>query len=263
MLRAALAGTSVHFTTYLWNSMSGMHAAFLALTVHWWGLEREGTSGAASGSSVSHTTFWHRWAILHVETLDVKHTKEEVAAVLGCQIEEWISGLPHLSQGFIVTDNGSNVTVTVESVMEYVNICCMAHMLHLTVRDAFGLKEVKASREHGCPIVGAVAATAAFVEKSRKIAAHFHQSEKSRCLLHERQCVHGLPQHLIPTDVDTWWNSTFLLFQCLLEQEVALDDLAKSMHCTHKEKSRRHRLRSQTTERWRTGTRRSAYLMDK
>ncbi|XP_053145086.1 zinc finger BED domain-containing protein 4-like [Hemicordylus capensis] len=228
-LRAAPAGTSVHFTTDLWTSVSGMHASFLALIAHWWGPESEGTSaGDASGSGAAPTALRHRWAVLHVETMDTRHTTEEVAAVLDRQIEEWIGGCPHLSRGFIVTDNGANVTAAVETVMDCVNIRCMAHTLHLTVRDALGLKELKASQEKGArPIPAAVAATATLVDKSRKLAAHFHRSEKSRRLLRQKQDDLGLPRHLIPTDVETRWNSTFLLFQRLLEQERALVALAR------------------------------------
>ncbi|XP_053149197.1 vomeronasal type-2 receptor 26-like [Hemicordylus capensis] len=48
---------------------------------------------------------------------DVRHTTEEVEAVLGRQIDEQIGGCPHLSLGFIVMDNGSNVTAAIEIVM--------------------------------------------------------------------------------------------------------------------------------------------------
>ncbi|XP_053158012.1 zinc finger BED domain-containing protein 4-like [Hemicordylus capensis] len=227
LLHAAAPDTSVHFTADLWTSSSGLHASFLSLTAHWWGQESEGTSSAGDVASPSHGAK-HRCALLHMEVVDSNHTADELSAAMDRQVEGWLSGQPNLHRGFIVTDNGLNIVKAAEQ-LQFVSIRCVAHTLNLVVRDALGLSGAKARR--GIPAEGAehqsASAMATLVDRCRRIAAFFHRSKKGRRKLKERQVELGLPEHLIPQDVPTRWNSTFLLLQRLQEQEPAIHGLAK------------------------------------
>ncbi|XP_053158029.1 zinc finger BED domain-containing protein 4-like isoform X2 [Hemicordylus capensis] len=225
LLHAAAPDTSVHFTADLWTSSSGLHT-FLSLTAHWWGQESEGTSAAGCVASPSHGAK-HRWALLYVKVVDTNHTTDELSVAMNRQVEGWLSGQPNLHRGFIVTDSGLNIVKAGEQ-LQFVSIHCVAHTLNLVVRDALGLSGAKARR--GIRAEGAkrqsAAAMAALVDRCRRIAAFFHRSEKGRQMLKERQVELGLPEHLIPQDVPTRWNSTFLLLQRLQEQELAIHGLA-------------------------------------
>ncbi|XP_053136405.1 zinc finger BED domain-containing protein 4-like [Hemicordylus capensis] len=231
-VRAAGPNTSVHFTADIWTSRSGLHTAFMSLTAHWWGHGGEGTSGAAGAVSSSSHACTPSWAVLHVEAMDTDNTSDELAAVMERQVGAWLAGEPTLRRGFMVTDNAANITKAARRVYG-VNIACAAHTLNLVVKGVLGLKEApKKAKEHqrvrgSSSSLGQdpAAPVAALVERCRQVAGHFHRSEKARRQLKARQIELGLPEHQIPQDVPTRWNSTFLLLRRMHEQEGALNSL--------------------------------------
>ncbi|XP_053158125.1 zinc finger BED domain-containing protein 4-like [Hemicordylus capensis] len=230
-LRAAGPSTSVHFTADIWTSRSGLHTAFMSLTAHWWGHGGEGTSGSAGAASSSSHACTPSWAVLHVEAMDTDHRSDELAAIMDRQVWAWLAGEPSLRRGFMVTDNAANISKAARQVCG-VSIACVAHTLNLVVQDALGLKEASKSRLRAQGVSSAqdpAAPVAALVERCRKIAGHFHRREKARRrrLLKARQIELGLPEHLLPQDVPTRWNSTFLLLRRMHEQKGALHSLAR------------------------------------
>ncbi|XP_053146662.1 zinc finger BED domain-containing protein 4-like [Hemicordylus capensis] len=236
-LRAAGPSTSVHFTADLWMSRSGLHTAFMSLTAHWWGHGGEVASESAVAAPMSSHACKPCWAVLHVEAMDADHKSEELVAVMDWQVESWLSGETTLKRGFMVTDNTANITKAAKQVYS-VHIACTAHTLNLVVQDALGLKEAKLKPSGfqqnqlskigvGSSTTGTDASIAALVDRCRKIAGHFHRSKKARHLLKARQTELGLPEHLIPQDFPTRWNSTYLLLQRLQEQGPALHIMVK------------------------------------
>ena len=57
---------------------------------------------------------------------------------------------------------------------------------------------------------------------SRKLVGHFKHSAVATTALKEKQHRLGIPQHCLIQDVTTRWNSTFVMFERLSEQKVAI-----------------------------------------
>ena len=52
----------------------------------------------------------------------------------------------------------------------------------------------------------------------RKIAGHFHRSEKATPKLQEKQKQLGVPMHRLLTDCATRWGSTYAMLSRFIEQ---------------------------------------------
>ena len=62
------------------------------------------------------------------------------------------------------------------------------------------------------------------LQKCRKIASAMHHSTLLGGLLIQKQVALELPQHQIPHDMPTRWNSIFLMFQRIIEQHEAINE---------------------------------------
>ena len=63
------------------------------------------------------------------------------------------------------------------------------------------------------------------IDKCRKIAASYHQSNILSDLLKSKQALLGLKSNEIIQDVPTRWNSTYLMMQRILEQVDAINEV--------------------------------------
>jgi len=83
---------------------------------------------------------------------------------------------------------------------------CMAHTLQLVLHDAlFSQTSVKN-----------------VVKKSRRLVSHFKHSKQASRRLADCQQSCDVPAHKLIQNVETRWNSTFLMLQRLSEQRKAL-----------------------------------------
>uniref|UniRef100_A0A7M4F2J3 BED-type domain-containing protein n=1 Tax=Crocodylus porosus TaxID=8502 RepID=A0A7M4F2J3_CROPO len=195
-LRKAGPQVALHFTSGIWSSR-GDHA-YLSLTGHW------------------HDKSGRRWALLQAEVMDESHTATEIMGAMNHLMQEWLVGQGELTRGFMVTDNETNMVKAVHDA-NFVGICCVAHKFHLTVRDA--LEGDRAAGDGASP-------TSKLISKCRKVAGYFHRSVKGGKMLRDKQAELNIPQHKIMQDVETRWNSTYLMLERLMEQQKAIHEMA-------------------------------------
>ncbi|CAL1544284.1 unnamed protein product, partial [Lymnaea stagnalis] len=63
----------------------------------------------------------------------------------------------------------------------------------------------------------------AVIRKARKIVTHFKHSEQACCHLAEHQLTINVPAHSLLQDVETRWNSSYLMLERLLERTKPID----------------------------------------
>ena len=100
----------------------------------------------------------------------------------------------------VVTDNASIMTAALNS-LECGHLPCFSHTLQLAVYeglDANSLNQLSSL--------------------ARKLVGHFKHSALATAALRQKQEKMNVPKHHLIQDVVTRWNSTFLMFQQLLEQ---------------------------------------------
>ena len=68
----------------------------------------------------------------------------------------------------------------------------------------------------------ALNATARLTAAFRKIVGHFEHSTVAMGALTERQKLLRIPEHSVIQDVATRWNSTYFMYEWLVEQRVAI-----------------------------------------
>jgi len=131
-----------------------------------------------------------------------RHTGANIAARLREVAEAWNIDDEHVSA--VVTDNASNMSVAVDT-LEWYHLPCFAHTLQLAVNKGLDSNVLIQLASFG-----------------RKLVSHFKHSALATTALHRKQEQMNLPNHQLLQDVVTRWNSTFLMFQRLLEQRWAI-----------------------------------------
>jgi hypothetical protein len=140
--------------------------------------------------------------VLETFNLCVNHTAENIAAELVRIADEWNITEKVVA---IVTDNAANMVVAIR-ITRWKHIPCFAHTLNLIVQGA-----LSAAKE-----------TADLKKKCKDMVTFFHQSTKASDKLKEVQRQLGVPEAKLIQDVETRWNSTFYMFQRILEQQEAI-----------------------------------------
>lgn len=141
--------------------------------------------------------------ILNAMVLEENHTGAYLASKLNEAIATWgIEGKIHSG----IRDNASNMISTMR-IAEINDFGCFSHTLQLVVKDALFLQT---SVEY-------------VVKKSRKIVSHFKHSEQACRNLIQFQKSCDVPQHALIQDVETRWNSTYLMLARLSEQRKAIN----------------------------------------
>ncbi|CAL1532599.1 unnamed protein product [Lymnaea stagnalis] len=86
------------------------------------------------------------------------------------------------------------------------DIGCVSHTLQLVLHDALFTQT----------------SVEAVIKKARKIVTHFKHSEQACRHLTEHQRTMNIPAHSLLQDVETRWNSTYLMLERLQEQSKAI-----------------------------------------
>ncbi|XP_054833482.1 zinc finger BED domain-containing protein 4-like isoform X2 [Eublepharis macularius] len=224
MIRNQLAkaqGRPVHFTANLWSSHQH---SFLALTAHWWQPEDLWTTRVKSRPREEGPTLppGYRVVLLQARWMEEDHTGSNVAAVIKAGLREWAPA-GDVVRGYMVTDTSRNMEAALKAV-SLEGIVCLAHKLHLVMRDALGLgSTIKPTWDQG------TLDTRTLLDSCRRLAAHFSSCINSSRKLHERQGEEGNPEHQLLEDMPTRWNSTYVMIARLVEQRNMVQDIMSSV----------------------------------
>ena len=102
-------------------------------------------------------------------------------------------------------DNASNIVAAVR-ITGWQHVPCFTHTLNLVV-----LAAIKADRSvHDLQ------------KKRKQIVCFFHHCSKSSEKVKEIQGQLGIPQHKLIREVETRWNSTYYMFDRIIEQHQAV-----------------------------------------
>lgn len=101
-----------------------------------------------------------------------------------------------------IRNNAANMGLAMRT-GNFASLGCVVHTLQLVINDSVFKDE----------------AAALLIQKCRKLVGHF----KSSRYLTQFQETCGLPEHSLIQDVDTRWNSTYLMMERFNEQKVAVN----------------------------------------
>ena len=172
----------VALTSDLWTSRAT--ESFLTITCHYL------------------TSSWVLKSLV-LETFAFKssHTAENIAASFLRVATSW-----EISEKVVamVTDNAANIVAAVR-ITGWKHVRCFAHTLNLVVSEAIKTDLIRDIRK-----------------RCRQIVTFFHQSTKATDKLKEIQAQVHVPIHKLIQEVDTRWNSTFYMFERIIEQHEAV-----------------------------------------
>ena len=131
-----------------------------------------------------------------------RHTADRNAERLREAVEEWKIDESRVSE--IVRDNTSNMRVALEK-LGWEDVPCFTHTLQLAFTNGLELSQVSRLSVAG-----------------RKLVGHFKHSVIAMTALKEKQRQMNVPEHHLIQDVVTRWNSTYFMFEQLLEQHWAM-----------------------------------------
>ncbi|KAH8038695.1 hypothetical protein HPB51_002839 [Rhipicephalus microplus] len=146
--------------------------------------------------------------IRHMEL--VSHSAENIARMLVEMCAEW--EIPDGCRKYIVTDNGRNIHAAVRRLL-WTERACFAHTLQLAIYDAIS----------NTPSIDRLC------KKARHIVGHYKHSSSAQKRLDEYQKKMGKDPLRLVQDVDTRWNSQYLMLSRLLDLKEAVSvELATS-----------------------------------
>ena len=150
--------------------------------------------------------FIHSWElkslVLATIKFSVEHNAEHIAAELKKVTNHW--GITHKVVA-IVTDNASNMVAAVK-ITGWTHIHCFAHTLNLVVQEAI----------KNDPTLLLIK------KKCKDIVTFFHQSVNAAEKLRVVQRQIGIQEKKLIQAVETRWNSTFYMFERIVEQHQAV-----------------------------------------
>ena len=140
--------------------------------------------------------------VLEIVEMAESHTAEKIASALEKGVERFGTKEKIVA---IATDNAANVVAAVRD-LGWNCVSCFAHTLNLIVTNA----------------IRSVPDILPLQKKCRNIVSFFHRSVKVADKLKSFQANLELPEHKLIQDVETRWNSTFLMFERLVERHEAV-----------------------------------------
>jgi hypothetical protein len=144
-----------------------------------------------------------RKLVLSAMVLEEDHDGVYLARKLSEAITTWgLERRVHLG----VRDNGANM-ISALRIAGVQDMGCVAHTLQLVIHDALFIQTSVES----------------LIKKARKIVTHFKHSEQACRKFGDCQKSCDLPEHKLLQDVETRWNSTYIMLERLVEQRRAVN----------------------------------------
>ncbi|XP_028179231.1 zinc finger BED domain-containing protein 4-like [Ostrinia furnacalis] len=141
--------------------------------------------------------------ILAASVLEEDHTGQHISAKLNEIIAEFnLTNKVHM----VIRDNAYNMQAAMRC-GNFLSIGCVAHTLQLVIHD----------------VIFKDATSMNLIKKCRKVVGHFKRSEQASRYLERFLETCSLPRHVLIQDIETRWNSTYLMLERLLEQKNAIN----------------------------------------
>ncbi|XP_076361643.1 E3 SUMO-protein ligase ZBED1-like [Tachypleus tridentatus] len=141
--------------------------------------------------------------VLTTREVTDRHTGENLANELRSITSEFHIPLNKITA--LITDNASNMTLRCDN-LGWLSVKCFAHTLQLCIRSAF---DKIRSINHA-------------IGSTKKLLTFFQKSVLASNELTQRQKQMGLLHHSLIIDCATRWNSTYEMFDRLIEQRLAV-----------------------------------------
>lgn len=138
--------------------------------------------------------------VLQTRDLPEAHTGENVGHLLQDAALEW-----GCKVSVITTDNAANMKIAAKTADIPIHLGCFAHTLNLASGKVLDLREVSN-----------------MLGKMRSVVGYLHRSTTAASLFSKKQSMLQLPCHKLIIDVRTRWNSSFLMVERFMEQQVAI-----------------------------------------
>ena len=140
--------------------------------------------------------------VIQTEEIPERHTGENISLRLTNVSEQWCIKQKVVA---LVRDNAANMVSASRILEDWDDLPCFAHTLQLAVKAGLDL-----------PVINRLSAIC------RKIVGHFKHSVLAMEALREKQRNMNIAQHSLLQDVATRWNSTYFMYDRLLEQRWAV-----------------------------------------
>ncbi|XP_015434937.1 PREDICTED: zinc finger BED domain-containing protein 4-like [Dufourea novaeangliae] len=149
---------------------------------------------------------------LQTEKITGSHTGHALSQTLKNIFYQWNI---HGKVKHVVTDNAANMLAAVRNLDESVcSVSCFAHTLNLVVKKS----------------LAAVPDLVAIRQKCRRIVTYFKASCLAKDKLSEMQNALNAPKHKLILEIETRWNSTYEMFNRLIEQKQAITSALLFFH---------------------------------
>ena len=117
-----------------------------------------------------------------------------------------------------VTDNASNMTISVKEVELTPHVGCLTHRDNLATTQDLEVTTINW-----------------LLVRVRRIVAFFHRSKTATAVLVEKQQLLQLPVNKLIRDVATKWNSAYKMLEQFLEQQLAVNSVMVYIGKTEKD----------------------------
>ena len=136
--------------------------------------------------------------LLDTAEIPLEHTGVNLADGLKDSLARWYLKDDDLMS--ITTDNARNIVCATE-ILSWPRFGCLTHTLQIGVKKAMEIPQISRALAH-----------------SRHVVTHFHHSSKSSYILKQKQTDLHVEELSLVQDVTTWWNSSYYMLNCLLQQ---------------------------------------------
>ena len=153
-----------------------------------------------------------RLEVLDTFSICERHMAQNLLSKILSILETWEINKKKIS--CIVRDNVANIIAAIRD-GGFANIGCVDHTLRLAINDSLGID-----------------AASDLIKTVKVVVGHFYRSSASWQLLSNIQVQLQVPEHQLPQECSTRWNSTFYMLERFHEQQWAITTVLLETTCT-------------------------------